>query len=402
MKKVSFDLAVRFARRIPDPVFEGAERHVLICPVESIPRGLPKDPNPREQNIDRGVWKEIRKHLFNRQGEPNTFHLKNKGITIVASGCTKVTDTNYRLDFVEGDGILDGGHTYELLVEAAEAIKAWNEAEDPDDQIQQYVKIEVLTGVDGAILTEIAGGLNTAIQVQKMSLENLKGTFEWVKDELALEPYMSNIAFKENEPDRLLDIRDIVVMLDLFNVGDFPNDSSEHPVRAYMSKSSVLDRFVEDRAKYEMLRPLLKDILTLHDTIASEARVHHNEAGGKAGKLSFIEKRERGSYKFPFLRKKGKPVEEQYRLASAAAYPMLAAFRWCVEINPKTKKAHWTMPFSKVLDLWESAAPELMKATKAANDANGRKANAIGRSAMHWANLHNIVAKRSLMMKAAS
>lgn len=395
------ELIVRFARRIPDPTNELGERHIFICPIETLPAELPKDPNPREQDVDRGIWKEIRRHLLNEEGTPNTFHLKNKGITIVASKVTKLSEDRYQLSFAKGDGILDGGHTYELIIDTQDEIRALNES-NQEDPIQQFVKVEVLSGVDRSCLSEIAGGLNTAIQVQKMSLENLKGRFEWIKDELALEPYISEIAFKENEGDTSMDIRDIIVLLDLFNIYSFPNDGGEHPVRAYTSKAGVLDYYVKTTSEYERLRPILKDILKLYDIIRSEAPSLHNDAGGKAGKLVFVESRARGMYTFPFKSKGGKIEEGKSRLTTSAAYPMLAAFRWCVEQNPKTDKARWIMAFKDIVSLWRESAAELMKATQATSVANGRKANAIGRNIMHWGNLHNIVAKRSLMMTRAA
>lgn len=292
MKNV--DLAVRFARRFPNPLKseheqsedaessdrKASQRHVFLVPVETLPE-MPKDPNPREQNIDRGIWKDIRKHLLNDVGTPNTFHLKNKGITVVASKVVKRSDDRYTLTFEEGDGILDGGHTFELI-RSCQAEIATHNAENPEDPITQFVKLEVLSGIDRTCLVEIAGGLNTAIQVQKMSLENLKGTFEWIQSELEKEPYFDAIAFKENEPDTAFDVRDIIVLLDLFNVHSFPNDGTEHPVRAYTSKSSVLDHYVEKSDEYESLRPILRDVLKLFDTIRFESPDLHNDAGGKA------------------------------------------------------------------------------------------------------------------------
>src|SRR5262245_48993727 len=38
---VTRTLKVRLARRIPDPIFHGAHRHILLCPVEALPSDLP-------------------------------------------------------------------------------------------------------------------------------------------------------------------------------------------------------------------------------------------------------------------------------------------------------------------------------------------------------------------------
>ena len=95
---------------------------------------------------------------MNDTGTPNTFHLKNKGITLVASQVIKNAEGSYTLVFEEGDGILDGGHTFELIRDCQNEIAEHN-AQCPEDPIVQFVKVEVLSGIDSGILIEIAGGL---------------------------------------------------------------------------------------------------------------------------------------------------------------------------------------------------------------------------------------------------
>jgi hypothetical protein len=387
---VEIPIRIKFARRIPDPVVAGAERHILLCAVEDVPADVPKDPNPREQRIDRGIWREIRQHLLNETGAPNTFHLKNKGITVLASEVRRQDEENYILVVRDGEGIVDGGHTYTLVVDTQDEVRQRNSGAPPDARITQFVKFEVLTGLDRSVVTEIAGGLNTAIQVQTMSLLNLEGAFNWMKEIVAAEPYAETIAFKENENTEY-DARDLVVLLDLFNISAFPNSGSEHPWRAYMSKAAVLDAYETDAEPFKRLAPILKEILVLHDIISIDSRTRHNEAGGKAGNLSFIEKRQRGEYLFPFTGKKS-PT----RLARAALFPMMAAFRWMLD-DKSGQPLAWRGGFANVLKVWERAAAELMKATQNVNVEVGYKANAIGRSRNHWSNLHNIVAKHDMM-----
>ena len=251
----------------------------------------------------------------------------------------------------------------------------------------------MLTGIAPDLSPEIAGGLNTAVQVQEMSLLELKDGFRWIQDELKNEPYASEIAYSENET-LAYDARDVVALLDLFNVVDFPNDQTEHPLRAYTSKAQVLANYKKKQAQYEKLRPILKDILMLHDIIAFEGRDKHNTAGGKGGKLAFIESRKRGQFPFLFIGK-----ESKYRLMGGALFPMLAAFRWMVTINPRTGFSEWRGGFSAVRALWDKTGPELMRATQATSDELGRKPFAVGRSRNHWANLHKTVATADLMSR---
>lgn len=387
MKTIS--LKARFARRFPDPVHSAIERHILFVAVTDVPNNIPREPNPREQNIDRGIWKDIRQHLLNQDGVANSFHLKNKGITIIADRVEKKSDDVYDLVLDETQGIVDGGHTYQLIQDSLDDIRQHNEEEE--SEINQYVKIEIVTGLDPNLIVEVAGGLNTAIQVQKMSLHNLDKGFDWIKKELEDKPYYEEIAFRENEKAPF-DARDIVAILELFNVEAFPDGAISHPVRAYMSKAAVLDNFIENPQQYKNLRPLLHDFLILHDIMRKDAMELYNSLGGKrAGSLAFVEARKKGKYQFPFLRDDERfTAESPKRLSVAALYPMLAAFRSLVKVDDG--KAAWKLNnFDSVLELWQQVGGNLMLATQDTNEDVGRKANAIGRNKNHWRTLYGIV-----------
>jgi len=396
MSERKFRFEATYARRMPDPIYGrvGGERHILILNVEDVPEGVPKDPNPRNQRTDKGIYRDVQSSLLNEAGTANTFHLKNKGITAIAKGVEKLEDDVYEIEFPPDYGIVDGGHTYKIVCENRELILERNEG---DAQVDQYVKFEILTGIPEELVPEIAGGLNTAVQVQEMSLAELRNEFEWIKDELGDQQYFEGIAFKENESGHT-DARDLVVMLDVFNISEWPNDGDRHPVRAFQSKAKVLDAYLESekRASYEELRPILKDILVLHDTISMEARELHNKAGGKGGKLAFVETRERGKkYQFPFINK-----ESDARLTRGARLPMLGAFRWMVT-EDENGEYTWKGSFDDVLELWRETGAELMRATQSTSDDLSRQPNLVGKSRNHWATLHSTVAKRDLMAAAS-
>lgn len=387
----SFQISPLVSRRLVDPVFKQpkVERHVFFCNVADLPEDIPTEPNPRSPRVDRSIWKEIERHLLNEEGVPNSFHLKNKGITILATEVEKLGNDRFEVYCKPGEGIVDGGHTYALLLKNASQVKALSD--DPNADFNQFVKLEIVTGIDDETAMEMAGGLNTAIQVQRFSLENLKHEFDWIQKRLAGQPFADKIAYSENE-NKPYDVRDILLLLDIFNIKEFPNDRSEYPTRAYNNKGKVLDHYISHREQYEALSGILLDILALHDIIALEGRERHNEAGGRGGRLAFVEAKARGLYEFPFTGKQGK-----YRLHRGAIFPMLGAFRWMVEEDPKSGKLKWTGGFSAVKKVWSAAGGDLMQATQQTSDELGRKLTAIGKSKNHWANLHNIVAKHQLM-----
>src|SRR3989304_9013422 len=133
-----------YSRRYPDPLnvnMEGdtlnIEHHILVSRAIDVPSGISKAPNPREQRIDKGIYKKVRESL--EDSADLSFHLKNKGITILAHQVEYSTDKRIAtIFFGENDGLADGRHTYEIM-RAAQA-----EGTCPEGQ---YVKIEVITGV---------------------------------------------------------------------------------------------------------------------------------------------------------------------------------------------------------------------------------------------------------------
>jgi len=383
----SFVFHAPLARRVPDPVFAKSHtitRHIFFVPVGAVPRGLPLDPNARVPNINRRVYQEIEASLLDKDVTPGTFHLKHKGITVVADSVEDKGNNQYEVQLRENQGILDGGHTYELLTKDREEALPRH----------QFIKFEILTQIPPEWIAEIAGGLNTSVQVQAMSLDNLAGRFEWIKKVLRDEPYFEQIAWKENEGGEF-DARDLISLMTCFNIDLFPNEKGAQPVIAYEKKSLALKFFEDNPATYERQQPILKDILVLHDTISCDSGLYWNEAGGKFGNLAFVESRKRGEFKFPFTRKTAK-----HRLMSGALYPMVAAFRWMVEEDPKNDKVRWRGSFKDVIRRWKGSAQELLKMTVQVSNDSGRNPNAIGKSRSHWANLHARVAMRDLMASA--
>lgn len=381
-------LSAAYARSIPDPVFgksHNISRHILFVPVRSIPSGIPLDPNPREQKFNKQIYKDLKRSLLEEEGEPGTFHLKHKGITLVADRVQRLDDNgnDYRVTFGAHHGILDGGHSYRLITEECKL------EELPEDQ---YVKFEILTNLPAEWIADVAGGLNTAVQVQPISLYDKKGMFDWLKETLRNQPYIDQIAWRENESCEY-DARDIVSLLYCFNVFEFPPDEDRHPVEAYSSKAAALAHFAKHQEDYKKLRFILPDILELHDMIALTARELHNREGGKAAALTIMEHRKRGEFEFPFTGQKS-----TYRLVNGALLPMMAAFRWMVAADSEGN-AIWQGGFDRVRSLWNEVGGELMQATVQANSELGRNPNTLGKSRNHWSNLYKVVGLRDMMSR---
>lgn len=377
-------LKSQYSRRFPDPLtkfvdynYGTIEHHILLMKAKDIPFDIPKDPNPREQNIDKGIYKRVRESLISSV-DP-TFHLKNKGITLIAQSVNYLEKKEeVEINFREGDGIVDGGHTYEIIKDTI------NKDECPENQ---YLKLEILTGINRDLIDDIAEGLNTAMQVQKMSLENLRKEFDWIKEILKNESYENQIAFKENETG-VIDIREIIGIMTLFNIDLYPSNE-DHPKIAYTSKASTLDLYLKKQNTYKKLSNILKDILYLYDYVQIKGKdLYNNKYKGKAGALAFAQHKKRGFYDFIFANAKG-----QTKLFDGALYPILGAFRFLVEQKKNDEFYSWKLKsFDEVKAFYEKIGAQLINNTKTTSDSLGKNPNAIGKDHNHWDNLYKTVA----------
>lgn len=388
----SVSIRPRFARRIPDPNFEkqfGIVHHVMFVSVADLPSGIPNDPNARTPNTNKQVYREVESSLLNLgENVPGTFHLKHKGMTLIAQSVRK-SGENYVVDFEVGQGILDGGHTYKIIEDARA---------NPDVTLSndQYIKLEIRTQVPDDWAAAMAGGLNSSVQVQPMSLANRAGKFDWLKDVLAESKYLGSIAWQEGDPGTYTG-RDIIALLTCFNIDLYPNTASglKHPIAAYERASKALEDYEDNQPAFERMRPIVEDVLDFYETVRSEGPKLWTASGQRrGGSLAFVESR-RGQgkcWEFPFIE-----ASAEHRLMKGAAFPMFAAFRWMIELNEGTGQYCWRGGYPAVKRLWQEVGAELMEMTVDTSNDSGRKPDAIGKSRSHWSNLHGKVTVRDLM-----
>jgi hypothetical protein len=377
-------------RRISHPVFSTVHKYWFTVAAKDYPQGISTSVNARDPvGLNRRVYKDVRSSLDGLTATLGTFDLMNKGITILARSVKMVDKEGGLFDLVVDDdegGIVDGAHTAKIIESANE------EGTTPDEQ---YVEVYVRTGVDSDLVSDIARGLNTGIQVAPQSIYNIAGVFDWLKAEIEDEPYASKISWRESD-DEDYDVRDLIAILEVFNIFDFPNGVNEakHPIAAYEKWSMPLRKFADDYeehkdtladSKYYRLRKLLKQGLVLYDHIRRDFREIRNDAGGQAGKMNIIEEASgKREFDFPFAGLSG----NKYRLTKGATFPILAAFRAYVEEHPKTGEARWRGGFEKVLEVWRESGPNLVDETFQLTREGKRNPDQIGKDRKHWANLY--------------
>jgi len=188
----------------------------------------------------------------------------------------------------------------------------------------------------------------------------------------------------------------------MFILDDNGNPREEQPTSAYSQKAKCLKHYRADMGNgkipetYAELKPILKDILRLHDHILFHAKDRYNDLGGgrKAGGLAFMQKRKRAT-KLTFM---GQEVE--HRMDNGALYPILGAFRYLVEKKDDGKVGWKLGKFENVVEFCNEILGEMVDLTK--SGLNNKSIDAAGKDSNHWTNLYRLVENKYLHKRTQS
>src|SRR5713226_6280968 len=175
-----FSFPVRGFRRIETP-FEkmGYHNYYAITEIGELPdfAGWRKI-NVRDPKLTGAVPKAIRDSVHDN---PELFVFMNRGIVLSVESAS-FNNQNAELTLTLRDpnlhGLLDGGHTYNILLEERTGL------EEP-----QYVRLEILEGFMQEEIPALVDARNTSNQVRDQSLMNLQGEFDTLKAAVAGQPY---------------------------------------------------------------------------------------------------------------------------------------------------------------------------------------------------------------------
>ncbi len=370
-------------RKISDPLGR-VESFFALVPVEKVPDISVEDTNPREQNLKSPVSRKIRESLLQHDGN---FHLLNRGITLsVANAAYDNKTERLRLDLdVRGvHGNVDGGHTQRVIRETV-ASKEWEEFRQSridfsQDVVPQYVRYEILTGLTSELLVKLAETRNTSVAVKDFSLDNLAGKFKWLKEQLP--EYDGIVAYKENEK-KPVNVRDVIALFTLFNIGIYPNAGAQHPIQAYSSKIRPLELFDTKQETYRALRPILKDILGLYDYVRATMRDIYNDNGGKFLKWESIDQRSVMNFHFDHAL-----PQTDHKIADGMVYPMLGAFRFLVRENDDGECV-WKV--DDVRKFYARFGERLIRTALEGVRTKGNNPTAAGKDGALWDQLYNQV-----------
>lgn len=386
----TFRLPTKHYRAIPSP--NGTSRlGVFFVPATSVSRDLWdwREVNPREVNRRSSVYKNISLTLTQ---EPERFHERNRGITIVAANIS-YDDKRQEVILTLADnklhGVVDGAHTLSAILETQQS--------QSEMYWPAHVFFKVVEGLDPEQIAEIAGGLNTSQQVDLKSLENLRAHFEELREALKNEPYADKIAYKMND-DKPVDVREVLYYLAVFDADAY--DDKKHPVALFGRKEGIVRKFAEQAAdpnagdSFRILISRAPEILRLRDLIEKKALAVTNIGRYNAGKGTRVRSDSNKRNPLNFL-----DETCNGRIPLGWVMPMLAAFRANVSWNKPRGTFGWIVPVDELVD---SCIEQLVLGIRDVHEQENSRPEYVGRNSIAWRMSYNTVSEYILKKRLAT
>ncbi|MDD2376031.1 MAG: AIPR family protein [Clostridia bacterium] len=377
MKKLTFKVKSFKKMESPYDLKTGRTKYVCFVNAKDIPMELENwmTTNPREQKLTTNVAKAIEGSLLDNKEK---FHELNRGIVMSVDSVDYDNKENMMSIYMEDDihGNIDGGHTLKIILNLQKSGSLLKE---------KYVFMEIFTQIESPV--ELAEARNTSVQVTQATIEELKQSFECIKEAIKNESFANRISYKQNELNGekgIIEVREIIAITNMFNQTLYPitSQSINHPIQSYTGKESSLNAFLRleksDRDNIiSNMSPIIPDIFELWDIIEEE----------------FADKALKGK-KIYRSKKYAKHVKNQivsntmfrmktldYYLPKGLIYPLVSAFRALVGIDSETGKYYWKV---KPFEAWNDLGANLVKTLLTASEDLSDSPDTIGKSQNTW------------------
>lgn len=361
---------------------EGHIKYVCYLDTGTIPQDLRdwSKTNPRDQKMTTDVARTIYSSLL----ENSDFHELNRGLLFsVESVKYDTRDESLTIEMLNNDihGNIDGGHTLRAILDTQK------DGTLPDSQ---YVFAEFFTGLTSPV--ELAAARNTSIAVDLKSQEELKRSFEVLKEILKPFPFEKRIAYRMNqhyaENIQIIDIREIITIINMFNQNLYPILGQQglsgdgQPIQSYTGKEISLKRFLNQGQQLrenilKQMHPVIGDIFRLWDTVERDfpQRVKNNNHLYDSKKYS----------KYNNNAIVGKSMLYQtdlrYLVPKGIIYPVVGAFRALIQVDKDTGIYSWK---KDPLVVWDELGNQLAQIVWDEKEDNPEY---LGKSRNLWSNL---------------
>ena len=310
--------------------------------------------------------------------EPEMFALKNQGIFVTAEEVEFDKKTGgqgivrIQLTDLKKHGVVNGGHTTQVIMQARNNSESFPKLEEAFVRLHIYVSGDV----DSGFIASIAEGLNTSLQVNDPSLENLKGTFNKIKDSLRGKKGEEQIAYFQGDSGEI-EITQVLAYLAMFNLNVF-SDRTTHPNKLFGQAKEVLRIFTEDmgdsgKHAFERIIPYTSEILVLSELIMQRGIIN-------LGKLKVSNAKKGNRARSPrnlnrLAHFAGGTIDGRFH--QGWLYPPLAAFRANISRDAWDKSEfRWLYDPFQLLD---NTIDEMIEIVKQEHTDNNRKPAEVGR-----------------------
>ncbi len=398
-RSLSVDLSLihdDHCKRLRDPIQPDVfhlEAFLTFSEAAKLDRG---NANVRPSSARKPAYKAM---LETVDSSPDTFHLKNRGITYF---CDRFQYDNAKKlvtvtlpEVAEDDdepkfGIADGGHTFSVI---QETITRLTELKEKERWTMPFVRVHFIAGTKSLPTTdeEIVEALNTSSQVQQFTLDEYSGEFDELKEALSKAGFdLSTIAFRENE-EKAWTVMEIIQRMACFLKERW---QLTQPASMYKSKGKALELYINETSRNEFRR--LYDVV--HDVVTFPEFIQATLSKGELVPLrSFGKLRAVTNLKKPWKRP-GTPFETTHRMDLAALLPMASAFRellvlkgdryaWRVDprqvflnsaeklynvLNTRSSKIRTTSQLGSDMEYWGACVPIVMREKDRLIDSEGK------------------------------
>ena len=243
---------------------------------------FPMKANPRSYNEGGTTTAKIRETLNNA---PEQFEVLNRGLTVVCHEC-RYKEGKVEFKFSSwNQGLVDGGHSFYTAYKSK--------------QENAKVIIKVIYDDGAAVLAnKISETFNTCEKVKEMSLNNLKGYFEFIKEEIKPTDYFNDIQWEENAKGKRISCNRIVGILNSldpkrFGCGKFgervgvPSNSYNSARHTQGDLAKMFEQFGEGTNNpYYKLKPIIREVIDLFEWTEHNFVRLYNKTGSNYNRLT--------------------------------------------------------------------------------------------------------------------
>ena len=215
-----------------------------------------------------------------------------------------------------------------------------------------------------------------------------------LKDAFKGQPFEHDIAYKQNEESNRINVSDLIAILSMFNIDDYPvNKFNSFPVTAYTSKNSCVVSYLKHYQKtkgdlsknpYFKMKKIMPKIAELYDSL--------EESFGEFYKKNSEKEKHPGAVNgIDILKSNGKTTffghPMKYSVSKGFLYPVLGSFRALVREGDDGYYRFIQDPVALLKDEKKDLGPLLINETIEQSRSLGRNPNATGKNTALWKTL---------------